>query len=201
MTLLSQLALAMAIITGSFVSEDAAVLSAATLAATRVLDAKLALLSAIAGVSLGDFGLFVAARFASRGAVQWEWTRRLIASEAVETCRRWCERNARAALFVSRAVPGTRLPMTLACGLFGMPALHFVLISLAGASTWVVLAFALVSRTRSKSPWLTFAAALVISIAIAQFARIMMPRLVRIVRKYGGWKFGPAWIFYPPVVL
>ncbi|HWR14714.1 MAG TPA: VTT domain-containing protein [Terriglobales bacterium] len=196
-----QLGLALVIITGSFVSEDAAVLSAATLATTRLLDARLAFVSAIAGVSLGDYGLFLIARLASTGAVRWNWSRRLISSDAVAACKSWCERNARSSLFVSRAIPGTRLPVTLACGLFGMPASQFVLISLAGATAWVLLTFALVSHSHSagEMPWVIFGIALPASIVVGRVVRRFVPTVIQAARRYRRWEFWPAWIFYIPV--
>ena len=54
-------AAALVIIVAAFVSEDAATVTAATLAAGSLLDVRLSFLSAVAGLWVGDLGVYAAA--------------------------------------------------------------------------------------------------------------------------------------------
>ena len=51
-----------AIIFGAFLSEDGATITAATLAASKLLDPRLAFVSAFAGLWAGDLGVYALAR-------------------------------------------------------------------------------------------------------------------------------------------
>jgi membrane protein DedA with SNARE-associated domain len=56
------LILAAGIVGGAFLSEDGTTITPATLAATRMLNAKMAFLSAFAGLWNGDMGVYVLAQ-------------------------------------------------------------------------------------------------------------------------------------------
>src|SRR6201981_2340401 len=67
------LALVAAIILGAFVSEDGATITAATLAASSVLDFRLAFLSAFAGLWGGDLGVYALTRRVGPRIMQHRW--------------------------------------------------------------------------------------------------------------------------------
>jgi len=56
------IALAIAIVLGAFASEDGATITAATFAASSLLDLRLAFLSAFAGLWVGDLGIYALTR-------------------------------------------------------------------------------------------------------------------------------------------
>src|SRR5437879_13901165 len=66
---------ALAIIAGAFVSEDAATITAATLAVASVLDVRVSFVSAVAGLWVGDLGVYGAVRWwrARAGKTRWFW--------------------------------------------------------------------------------------------------------------------------------
>jgi len=142
------------------------------------------------------------ARLGTRGALNWHFARRAMASDLVDRCQVWLQKYGKWLLFFSRAVPGMRLPTTLACGVFGMSAPQFLLTSLAGASLWVVVTFFFVHRAQQLSGawWPLLVVSLLVSIAGARVARFIVPRLDRSIRKLKRWEFWPAWLFYIPVV-
>src|SRR4051812_9889638 len=85
--------LAAGIVVGALISEDAATISAASLAASGTLDARVAFISAFGGVWFGDIALYAIARWC-RGA--WEhsrWKRALTVKSAgrwtTDFVRRW----------------------------------------------------------------------------------------------------------------
>lgn len=202
MLTIHEFGLAAAIIVGALVSEDAAIVAAATLWVRQALDIKVAWLSAVIGISVGDYGLFAMARLGKRGALNWQFARRAMASELVDRCQVWLQKYGKWLLFFSRAIPGMRLPTTLACGVFGMSALQFLLLSVAGASLWVVVTFFFVHRAQQSSValWPLLIVSLVASVVAARSTRYIVPRLERFLRKLKRWEFWPAWLFYIPVV-
>ena len=112
------------ILVGTFVSEDAAGVSAGWLVRAGQLSTLEALVAAGLGIYLGDVGLWLTGRMLAR----------------VECCHLWCVRRTPrvmgralalavdepAVLIGSRFLPGTRLPLYLAAGALGTrPALFF----------------------------------------------------------------------------
>src|SRR5436309_14246014 len=69
----SAIALIAAIVLGAFVSEDGATITAATLAASSVLDFRLAFLSAFAGLWGGDLGVYALTRSIGPRITQHRW--------------------------------------------------------------------------------------------------------------------------------
>src|SRR5450432_65277 len=119
-------ALIAAIVFGALFSEDGATLTAATLAASAVLDARLAFLSAFAGLWVGDLGVYFLARGASSTFLRHRWfaarmakmTARVNPSAASGAP---ASGGQQMSLALSRFVPGTRLPAYVSAGLVRMP--------------------------------------------------------------------------------
>ena len=200
------LTVAVGIILAAFLSEDAATLAAATLSATCAIEPKLGFASAVAGIWLGDLGLYAVAYFYGQQLLEKRWARAIIRPDALERGRSWFNRNNGSALFLSRCMPGTRLPVSLAAGTFRMRVSRFASIGIAGAITWVAINFAVIQYSHSHlhrfvrvTPTvglaigaLMFAAMLLVQSAVKRLS----PRL----RRWSKWEFWPAWLFYIPVV-
>src|SRR6266403_6307822 len=69
----SVIALIVAIVLGALISEDGATITAATLAASSVLDFRLAFLSAFAGLWGGDLGVYALTRSIGPRITQHRW--------------------------------------------------------------------------------------------------------------------------------
>src|SRR4051812_21610460 len=97
----------LAIILAAFISEDAATLAAATLAAMKTVEPRLAFVSSVAGIWLGDLGLYAIARRYGRSTIESKWMNRFISREVIAKGERWFGRNGAVGLFLSRCMPGT----------------------------------------------------------------------------------------------
>ena len=129
------------IILGAFVSEDGATITAATLAASRMLDPRLAFLSAFAGLWFGDLAMYGLARLVGPAIVERRWFKaRLKRGNRPATESGTSETPLGLAL--SRFIPGTRLPAYISAGLEGMPIPAFALITAISATVWILLVFA-----------------------------------------------------------
>ena len=199
------LILAAGIVGGAFLSEDGATITAATLAATCVLNAKMAFLSAFAGLWVGDLGVYVLARHIGPPIRSHRWFSRLFAGEQREAPSKemW-------SLALSRFFPGTRMPSYLSAGLNRMPLLLFAGITAASALVWTAIAFAFVrlgpARALHLKNELPLAALLGLSLYLLLQAWRSHGENIRMwlrtrVEHLSQWEFWPAWLFYPPVVL
>jgi membrane protein DedA with SNARE-associated domain len=197
--------LAAGIVGGAFLSEDGATITAATLAATCALNAKMAFLSAFAGLWVGDLGVYVLARHIGPPIRSHRWFSRFFGAEQREapSAGLW-------SLALSRFLPGTRMPCYLSAGFNRMPLSLFAGITATSALVWTAIAFAFVrvgpARAIHLKNELPLAALFGLSLYLLPRAwrshgeRIRM-WLRRRVEHLSQWEFWPAWLFYPPVVL
>jgi membrane protein DedA with SNARE-associated domain len=199
----------LAIILAAFISEDAAILAAASLAAMKTVEPRLAFVSSVAGIWLGDLGLYAIARRYGRSTVESDWGSRFISPEAIQKGERWFSRYGSIGLFVSRCMPGTRLPMSLAAGTLRMPLIRFTGIGIAGALVWVAANFLIVSYSRNylivggpSSLWLNVIVPTVLLAVIIVARKLFSGKMKSIqlmLRRWSRWEFWPAWLFYIPV--
>ena len=209
---LSQLA---AIILGTFVSEDMTCISVGLLIRESQLHPLVGLSGCLAGIILGDFGVWLAGRIAGRRLLQWKWVQRRLPGGSVVNLQRWIDERCTAAVLAARLLPGTRAIMYLAIGALGNRPAAFLLWSLVAAVLWtpaLVLGTALVgdalgSRLTSilgSSQW----AAIVIGGSLlallhAAPACSSQQRRAQFLARLSllwRWEFWPSWLFYLPLI-
>jgi membrane protein DedA with SNARE-associated domain len=202
------LAQAIAIVLGAFVSEDGATVTAATLAASSVLDVRIAFLSAFAGLWIGDLGVYAVSRWTGPAIRQ----NRLLGSWFARTRSNGASPNRRKmqwSLALSRFLPGTRLPAYIAAGFGRMDVATFAAITATSAIAWIVVLFLTIRLAPARSAAASHRLALslfglvlfvLLSIwrhwnrRIRQRARVVLRRIIK-------WEFWPAWLFYSPVAV
>lgn len=200
-------ALAIAIVLGAFASEDGATITAATLAASSLLDFRLAFLSAFVGLWVGDLGIYALTRRIGPRIVQQRWFKGWFTKVKCEAGDPK-ENDDRLSLGLSRFFPGTRLPAYVSAGLGRMPVLAFAATTALSAIIWILLVFAtihlappLASTAKQQLAVLSFFGLALFAIlgawrrwgaAIRRQVSISWNRIVR-------WEFWPAWLFYSPV--
>lgn len=128
---------AISIVVGTFILEDAATV----LAAMQVQDGKivwwLALGALYTGIVVGDIGLYGTGRLAA----MWPWARRLIPEQNRDRGREWLEKHVFRVVFVSRFVPGARLPTYTSCGYLHARFATFALAAVLATSVWTTALF------------------------------------------------------------
>jgi membrane protein DedA with SNARE-associated domain len=137
----TQLALAMAIFIATFIYEDGATLLAATLSASGRLDPVLGIGAAFLGIWVGDIGLYALGRLFRTSSARWPRLQRALKPEVFKKAEGWLAQNASLALAMSRAIPGSRLPLYLAAGALGLPLRRFARITAICAAAWVLVIF------------------------------------------------------------
>jgi len=137
----NQWALAVSIFVGTFVYEDGATLLAATLSAAGRLDPVLGAMASILGIWIGDIGLYAMGSSFRRYTARCSRFQQFLKAESLEKAKAWFARHGSLALVMSRAIPGSRLPLYLAAGALQHPLRKFVRITGICAAIWVSMIF------------------------------------------------------------
>jgi membrane protein DedA with SNARE-associated domain len=207
----SNMAHALLIFVSTFVLEDIAVLGAALLVVNSMVTLPWAAASSFAGIWIGDFGLYVIARHFGRPVFERSWFKRLIGKK-IDLARSegWFRDHGTAAIVISRAVPGTRLPTYLAAGLLKVPLVRFLTITGAACVIWVAVLFGFSYHVGMMviSEFAMFrseAGKLGACVVLAAVLGWMLRKVIRkvsigsLVARLKRWEFWPPVVFYVPV--
>jgi membrane protein DedA with SNARE-associated domain len=212
----------------TFLSEDAAVLSAAVMVASGMLPWELGFAACFFGIWLGDLWLYGMARaFGAPFAARFEVAPAMLRSQA------WFEKRGAFVLVVSRFVPGLRLPSYLAAGAMRFSLKSFITVTGLAAAAWVATIFVgghflgvgKIPFLRDHAIWLAVGAvATAGATALVRTRRGVRPAALcgdshalrdacrsaepvgrrrdarrSLVARFTQWEFWPAWLFYAPV--
>lgn len=200
----------------TLVSEDLACIGAGALAAQGRIGLLEASLACFVGIYVGDILLFLAGRLVGRRALRVAPLRWFLAEVDVERAARWFESRGAAAIFLSRFLPGTRLPTYFAAGALGASFWRFALYFALAAGLWTPILVWIASRLggellhnvelfRDALPL----ALLTLVVSVLVLLKLLLPlatwrgrrTLVGRYRRWRHWEFWPRWLFYPPLVL
>lgn len=199
--MLSGAALCAALVVATFVSEDLTCLGAGLLVAAGRVEWLPAVGACFAGIALGDAGVWAIGRTAgNRG-----WVKRRLPEARLAEVSHWLGRHGGKAAFVSRFLPGTRVPLLLLAGAARSGGSRFLLWAFAAASVWVPLVVLSVAFFGAAVPrWAVLAGAAGAFVALRTaprfVTRIGRAKLAAAVSKLWRWEFWPAWAFYLPLV-
>lgn len=113
------LVLAVLICLGTLLSEDLACIAAGMLAAKGWIPLPLAMGSSALGIWGGDIGLYGLGWLSQKWKARWNWLDRFVSESRIERGRRLFDRFGTTWIFLSRFLPGSRLPSYLAAGAVG----------------------------------------------------------------------------------
>jgi membrane protein DedA with SNARE-associated domain len=180
----SPIAIVALIVLATFVLEDAAIVGAALLCAMGLIDQNVALLALIFGIFIGDIGLY-ALGAASR---RYGWAKRVTRQPYVAGSGRWLKRRAGRTLVLARFLPGFRLPIYVASGLFDVPLILFAIVTLGAGIVWTIAIFEVVlllGQTEAGHLKL-IAGALAITLLAAGFILPRVAERLRLIPARGG---------------
>jgi membrane protein DedA with SNARE-associated domain len=184
----TQAALALAIFLATFIYEDGATLLAATVSASGALDPWLGLLTTFLGIWMGDMGLYGLGSSFGRRTARSRWLQKYLRPESLVKAEQWLAKHGSYALVMSRAIPGSRLPLYVAAGALRLPIRVFARTTAVCSAVWVsaiFVAWRFIPRTswghQKLLPWLVtalllFAPWLLGRIAISVFERFRPAR-------------------------
>ena len=206
----------LAIAAATFVSEDLTAIGTGILVAEGRVAVIPAVVACAAGIYAGDLALWIAGRLLGRRVLAWRRVRQSLPSDTIERFNAWFTPRAGTAILVSRFLPGTRLPLYLACGAVRTPFASFAAWSLVAVAVWtpaLILATVALGGRSSSDPrsslWMTrllvLAAALSVLGAVRVMGRLFSTRgrqqLAASLSRVRRWEFWPMPLFYAPVVI
>lgn len=204
-----------AIVLGTFVSEDLTCVAAGLAAATGRISGLDAIGAAALGIWLGDLGLYLAGKFIGKPALARAPLRWFVHEEGVQQSAQWFKSKGSVVILLGRFVPGTRLPTYFAAGLLEVGFWRFSGYALLAVAIWApLLGLGAMWLGREILPWIELyetwglvllAGALALYFIALKFIvpaftwrgrRMIVSRWRRMTR----WEFWPPWMFYPPVL-
>jgi len=203
------------LVAATLISEDLTCFSAGLLVSQGRIEFVWATLACFIGIFIGDVGLFLLGRLLGRPALRRAPLRWLVTEEKVEQARRWFESRGALVIFLTRFMPGVRLPTYFAAGVVrtSLPvfAFWFVLAgllwtpALVGVAAWVgheaqdsldlFGEYALLG-VLGLLGLLVLLKRVVVPMFTWRGRRLLWGKLQRVWR----WEFWPVWLFYLPVV-
>lgn len=204
------------LIGATFISEDLACITSGQLVARHEMHWLVAVSGCLAGIFIGDMGLWLTGRLLGRRVLRGPWIARRLSAERFDQLGDWLERNTIRSVFAARFLPGTRLPLYLAAGTLGRSGLRFACGTFLAAAVWtpaLVLAVALLGDRVIRpftffvgSGWLAVLSAAIVCLALLKVfilttTEIGRAKLVATVSLLWRWEFWPMILFYPPVAL
>lgn len=130
---------ALAIVLGTFVLEDAATILAATQAGQGKVAVAVAVGALYLGIVLGDLGLYGLGRLAAL----FPWAKRWAPRPGMQRTQKWLRTHLVKTVFISRFLPGARLPTYTLCGFAHASFARFAAAAIGATLIWTSLLFAL----------------------------------------------------------
>lgn len=185
----------------TFVLEDLALVSALTLIVQGKTSLAVAFSACFLGIVIGDIFLYLIGRLAYLHP--FLQNRSVVQSAIKLTTSTWDS-----ALFISRMIPGTRLPTYIGAGVAQYSFLRFLVLTLVSVSLWVGIAL-----WSGLQLGIIFSDHLVLVVILFLVIILMMRFLalnlfdpwkrkffVHRWRKWVSFEFWPAWLFYLPII-
>jgi membrane protein DedA with SNARE-associated domain len=206
----------LAIALATLVTEDLTCIAAGVLVARGALAFWPATAACAAGILVGDLLLIAAGRWLGRPALARRPLRWFVSSDTVERSARWFRARGVRVVFLSRFVPGSRLPLFVAAGILHAPVLRIGAALLVAAGLWTPMLVYLAASTHGAVVgWLAryerwaLPAVLAGALLVLAVVRLGIPALTwrgrRLLlgrwRRLTRWEFWPLWAFQTPVVL
>ncbi len=197
----------------TFISEDLTCISAGLLASQGRVSFTLAALACLAGIFVGDLLLFAAGRWLGRPALARAPVKWFVSAKAVARSSAWFERKGLRVIFLSRFLPGTRLPTYVAAGILRTSFWRFALYFFIAAAVWTPALVWLAMKFGAVQTSFWAGRSVLLQVAIVGLAGLVLVKiLIRLAtwrgrrqlvarwRRWRHWEFWPPYVFYPPVV-
>ena len=195
----------------TLVSEDLACIAAGTLAATGQMSFTAATAACFTGIFVGDMLLYAAGRVFGRRILEIRWIQRYLPTKRLEAASAWLAKRGATVVFTSRFMPGMRLPVYVAAGLFRTDLARYTLYFAIAAGLWtpalvgatVLLGRDVVASSVAVGGQIAITGGLAVG-ALFGFRKLLAynvrRRLLGFLLRKVRWEFWPVWAAYLPVV-
>jgi len=202
------------IVLATLVSEDLTCIAVGALVGQGRIGFVAGVSACVLGIYIGDLLLFLAGRWVGRRALHRAPLKWILSEQRVLRSSVWLERRGPLVIFLSRFMPGARLPTYFASGILHTSFLRFSLWFALAALLWTPILVWLSGRIegaltdRVELLQDNLALALLVTLAtVFLLVKVVLPLLSRRGRRrmIGRWKrwrhyeFWPVWLFYVPI--
>ena len=209
------LAILLLIVAATLVSEDLTTISVGVMVAQGKIGFLFGAFSCFLGIFVGDVLLYLAGRTLGRPALRHIPLKWFLSPESVEKSSAWFSRQGSKVIFVSRFLPGARLPTYFAAGMLNTNFWWFTFYFALACLVWTPLLIGLsaflggevVKREYFEQQHFLVTALLAgigLWLVIKLLLRLATWRGRRMLvgkwRRLTHWEFWPPSIFYPPVI-
>ncbi|MEM1166857.1 MAG: alpha/beta fold hydrolase [Planctomycetota bacterium] len=199
---------------GTLLTEDGTAAATGVLIAAGQVDVFVGLFAVWFGIFVGDMGLYFVGRRIGRPALRWKAVRRWMPTRSIDKLGAWLTKRTAAAIFMSRCLPGTRLPLYVVAGVTKAGAWRFALWTAIAGAIWtpLIVGVAAISWTivGPLARWLelgplAFILGLIIVIVVVNVTVQVVTHRGR-QRLMAQWcrltqhEFWPTWLVYLPIV-
>ena len=200
----------------TLVSEDLTCVAVGALVGQGRVDFWPGAAACFVGIYVGDLLLFLAGRVLGRRTLDRAPLRWFLDEARVERSSAWFERRGPIVIFLSRFMPGMRLPTYFASGVLRTSVWRFSFWFALAAATWTPILVWISSRIGGalservdflrRDLALVLLATLLLGLFLVKVVRPAVThrgrrRLLGSWRRLTHWEFWPPWVFYPPIVL
>jgi membrane protein DedA with SNARE-associated domain/pimeloyl-ACP methyl ester carboxylesterase len=204
------------IMAATLVSEDLTCIATGLIIARGTIGFVPGTLACFLGIFVGDLLVFLAGRSLGRAVLGRAPLKWFLSPEAVALSSQWLEQQGAAIVFLTRFLPGTRLPSYFAAGMLRTSLARFAWYFFIACAIWTPLLVGLSAAFGEAAQQiltvfqrkallyllvtglvLFLGLKLVIPLFTFRGRRLLVSRWRRLTR----WEFWPRWAFYPPVVL
>jgi membrane protein DedA with SNARE-associated domain/pimeloyl-ACP methyl ester carboxylesterase len=201
---------------GTLVSEDLTCIAAGLLVAQGNIAFFPATLACFIGIFIGDVGLFLLGRVLGRPAVKRRPLRWLLTPAGIERATDWFQRRGAWVIFVSRFLPGLRLPTYFAAGILRTNFFVFTFYFIVAGLLWTPLlvgfaSWAGLELRASLDLFEDYVLPSLIGFALVLFGlqRVVIPLfsyrgrrlLLGSWRRKVRWQYWSPFFFYPPIAI
>jgi len=199
----------------TLISEDLTCIAAGLLVAGGRIEFVPAVAACFFGILIGDVMLYAAGRAFGRPALARVPLRWMVSQAAVERGARWFEQRGIRVVFLSRFLPGLRLPTYVAAGVVRASFPRFLLAFAVACALWTPILVGLAAwmggslqsaldALGSAAPYAFVGLLLVLFMVERLLLPLFSHRGRRLfgarIRRWQLWEFRPRWAFYPPIV-
>ena len=206
----SPLVLALLICLGTLISEDLACIAAGILSAKGWIPFPLALGGATLGIYCGDLTLYGLGRLSQKSKGRWRWLDRLVTEERVDRGRQLFDRFGTGWIFLSRFLPGSRVPSYITAGAVGWSFPRFAATLGAAVLIWtpILVGFSFFSGQKvllfleDYQKWAHLILLLLV-VVLFLLIKVIVPLLSWRGRRLlsGKWRRLTHWEYWPPALV
>ena len=205
------------IVVATFISEDLTSIATGIAIANGTLGFIFGTVTAcFIGIYIGDLLLYIIGRVFGKAALDKAPLKWWLDKEKVLSSQQWFSEKGAVIIFLSRFIPGTRLPTYVGAGMFGANFWFFSFWFLIASFIWTPLLvsismligeqlFSWFDSYSEYAIWFTIGIVIFLYIILNIIKPLFSYKGRRLLlgkyRRLVNWEFWPMWAFYPPLVL